>query len=67
MHITAFIVYTVLITWLSLRQGSGTDIAPWDKALHFLFYYIFAVFGYRALRFVKPVWLVYLGIIAYGI
>ena len=66
MHSAIFFVYAGLVAYVSLRQGVGASIDPWDKLLHLLVYYIFAVFGYRAIRAGRGYWLVCLGIIAYG-
>lgn len=66
MHTAIFFIYAVLVAYISLRQGTGASIEPWDKLLHLLVYYIFSVFGYRATRAGRGYWLVCLGIIAYG-
>lgn len=68
MHTAVFVIYTLLVTYLSLRQiDVGIGIEPWDKLVHLLMYYIFAVFGYRALKEGRGYWLLCLGIIAYGV
>ena len=66
MQSAIFFVYAILVAYISLRQGGGASIDPWDKLLHLLVYYVFSVFGYRATRDGRGYWLVCLGIIAYG-
>lgn len=66
MHQVVFALYALLVAFVSLRPASGPGIEPWDKVVHLLVYYIFAVFGYRALRQGRGYLLLCLGIIAYG-
>lgn len=61
-----FFCYAGLVTFLSLRPLGDSGIQHFDKLMHLLVYYIFAVFGYRMLRSKRHYWLLCLGIIAYG-
>ena len=66
MHTPIFIVYAVVVGILSLLPGEGSSIGPLDKLQHLLVYYIFAVFGYRAIKDVPAYAYLCVGIIAYG-
>lgn len=61
-----FLAYAGIVALTSLRPGGDTSIDPLDKVVHLLVYYIFAVFGYRALRDKRYYPYLCLGIIAYG-
>ena len=61
-----FVAYAGIVAAMSLRPGTDTSIDPLDKIVHLLVYYIFAVFGYRALRNKRYYPYLCLGIIVYG-
>ena len=61
-----FFAYAGIVALISLRPGGDVCIDPLDKVVHLLFYYIFAVFGYRALQNKRYYPYLCLGIIAYG-
>jgi VanZ family protein len=61
-----FIVYAGIVALISLRPGGESSIDPLDKVVHLLVYYIFAVFGYRALQNKRYYPYLCVGIIAYG-
>ncbi|MFV8816325.1 VanZ family protein [Haliea sp. E17] len=42
----SFILYTLLIAYLSLRPMDSISLGSWDKLYHFLAYGLFAVLGY---------------------
>jgi VanZ family protein len=66
LHTIVFFCYTGLVAFLSLRPLGDSGIQHFDKLMHLLVYYIFAVFGYRMLKAKRYYWLLCLGIIAYG-
>lgn len=66
MHTIVFFCYAGLVTILSLRPLGDSGIQQFDKLMHLLVYYIFAVFGYRMLSSKRHYWLLCAGIIAYG-
>ncbi len=66
MHTIVFFCYAGLVAILSLRPLGDSGIQQFDKLMHLLVYYIFAVFGYRMLSSKRYYWLLCLGIIAYG-
>jgi VanZ family protein len=61
-----FFAYAGIVALISLRPGGDATIDPLDKVVHLLVYYIFAVFGYRALQNKRYYPYLCLGIIAYG-
>ena len=61
-----FLAYAGIVAMTSLRPGGDVSIDPLDKVVHLLVYYIFAVFGYRALQNKRHYPYLCLGIIAYG-
>lgn len=61
-----FFAYAGIVALTSLRPGGDVSIDPLDKVVHLLVYYIFAVFGYRALQHKRYYPYLCLGIIAYG-
>lgn len=65
-HTIVFFCYAGLVAILSLRPLGDSGIQHFDKLMHLLVYYIFAVFGYRMLSSKRHYWLLCLGIIAYG-
>ena len=66
MHTTVFVIYTIGVTVMSLIPGDQANVADLDKLAHLLVYYIFAVFGYRALANKRYYSYLCLGIIVYG-
>jgi VanZ family protein len=66
LHTIVFFCYAGLVTVLSLRPLGDSGIQHFDKLMHLLVYYIFAVFGYRMLKSKRHYWLLCLGIIAFG-
>jgi VanZ family protein len=66
MHKLVFFAYATLVTVLSLTPSGGPGIAHLDKLMHFLVYYLFAVFGYRMLNTGRYDWALGLGIIAFS-
>ena len=61
-----FVAYAAIVAAMSLRPGVDANIDSLDKVVHLLVYYIFAVFGYRALQNKRYYPYLCLGIIAYG-
>ena len=45
MNTLVFSVYAMLLTYASLRPAGTGSMDPWDKALHFIAYAVFAVLG----------------------
>ena len=66
-RITIFCAYGVLITWLSLRPGSGMPVVHWDKVAHVVTYAVFAAMGYRLIRGARGYAVLCLGIVAYSV
>jgi VanZ family protein len=50
MHTLIFSVYAILLTYASLRPAGTGNIEPWDKALHFIAYAVFALLGRRVVQ-----------------
>jgi VanZ family protein len=65
-HRLVLAVYTAIVTVTSLRPGGDVDIDPWDKAVHLLVYYIFAVLAYRALANKRYYPYICLGVVVYS-
>lgn len=66
MNILNFLIYTVFITYVSLRPKSGVSIENWDKVGHMLAYFIFALVGYRVVSESKQYMFLCFGIVIYG-
>ncbi len=66
MHSLIFYAYAGIVAITSLRPAGDMNIDPMDKVVHLLVYYIFAVFGHRALTNKRYYPYLCLGIIAYG-
>ena len=64
-HTIVFFCYAGLVAILSLRPLGDSGIQHFDKLMHLLVYYIFAVFGYRMLESKRHYCLLCLGIIAH--
>ena len=47
---TTFALYTILVTFVSLKPMNGVTIGSWDKAGHLVIYGLFAVLGYRVAK-----------------
>lgn len=62
----AFVAYSLLVAFISLRPGDTAGIEPWDKLFHLLIYGVFGLLASRLSR--KPGHLLYLGlgIVAYS-
>lgn len=58
--------YALCVTIASLRPGGGSSLDPWDKALHFITYAIFAVLAGRVFTGRRRYAYACLAIVAYG-
>ncbi len=66
MNILVLIIYTVFVTFMSLRPMDGIALENWDKAGHLILYFIFALLGYRAVSNPKHYLYLCLGIVGYS-
>ena len=61
-----FVLYAVLIAYVSLRPADGTIPGHWDKVGHFVIYAAFSVLGARLSTEPSRFLLICIGIVAYG-
>lgn len=61
-----FVLYAVLIAYVSLRPADVTVPGQWDKVGHFVTYAVFSVLGARLSKAPGRYLLICIGIVAYG-
>lgn len=61
-----FALYCVIVTYLSLSTGTGSDIGEYDKLAHFVTYAIFTLLASAVARSQKHFVFMCLVIMAYG-
>ena len=66
MNTLIFVVYTVLVTYASVRPMDGGPLEPWDKVGHLAVYFLFALLGSRVARSQRHFLYLCAGIVIYG-
>lgn len=64
--IAAFVSYTALVAFVSLKPASGVSIGSYDKAAHFLTYALFAGLAWGISRSSRSFAYVCAAIVVYG-
>ncbi|MEH6911267.1 MAG: VanZ family protein [Oceanicoccus sp.] len=66
MNTIVFLIYTVFVTFVSLRPIGNTAFGNWDKVGHLILYCIFAAIGYYVVSNSRHYLYLCSGIVGYG-
>jgi VanZ family protein len=62
----AFALYTILVTFGSIRPINSVPLEHWDKLIHLIMYGVFAIIGYQTVKEQRHFIYLCIGIVMYS-